>query len=117
MGLAKQARGEAEAYQRRAKVAEEMHIDAPATTETRTQIGMQTITDVQKWTFHIWDVNWNLEMAVVEKCSSDLNGDRDSCRAPKPRLGSLFFGRLDRVILMCLDDFDVTSWEGMISGL
>ena len=70
MGLAKQARGEAEAYQRRAKVAEEMHIDAPATTETRTQILMQTITaitDVQKWTFHIWDVNWNLEMAVVEK--------------------------------------------------
>ena len=76
MGLAKQARGEAEAYQRRAKVAEEMHIDAPAITETRTQIGMQTRIDVQKWTFHIWDVNWNLEMAVVEKCSSDLNGEQ-----------------------------------------
>lgn len=53
MGLAKQARGEAEAYQRRAKVAEEMHIDAPAITETRTQIWMQTRIDVQKWTFHI----------------------------------------------------------------
>lgn len=49
MGLPKQARGEAEAYQRRAKVAEEMHIDAPhSTIETRTQILMQTITDVQK---------------------------------------------------------------------